>query len=137
MRMVRALIGAALLAVWSAPVGAQTPPDELADSSARMVRACKASMQGDRSECACVAGYFAAHLPEDTFHILSEANRFIDGNGEVADPAGAQAALQAARVRLGISQTRFDAIMAEFQQLDPVGKRADRVCIRAAAEASK
>jgi hypothetical protein len=133
MRMVRALIGAALLAVWSAPVGAQTPPDELADSSARMVRACKASMRGDQSECACVAGYFAAQLPEDTFHILSETNRFIDGNGEVADPAG----LQAARVRLGISQTRFDAIMVEFQQLDPVGKRADRVCIRAANEASK
>lgn len=127
--MKRLIIAAAVLfAAPFAPASAQQAGAPGA-AATEVYNWCLTLETGSVSECSCVAGFYAGATDADEFQIFAASLRFSNANGEVADIPGLQAALAARKAELGLTDARFNAIIAGFRAYDKLGEKADSICM--------
>lgn len=76
-----------------------------------------------------MAGFFGGRLAEDEFLIVAALNPHIGPTGEIADLTAAHQSMFAARDAAGISETRFNEVVARLSTLDVDGQYGDRICL--------
>jgi|GEM_PF-2159732 len=131
------LAATALLFIPLMPAGAeqQTPR---AATAQRIFNWCMRLPTGSQSECGCVAGYYAAATADDEFLIVGAMVDFITPEGTISDNDAMTASVLAQKAASGITDDRFDEIIAGFATFDQLGDKADGIClpVEAAANAS-
>ena len=82
-----------------------------------------------RTECACTVGFYGGRLKADEFRLVSVLNRHLAPDGQLVDPAAALVDMRSEARALGMSDARYEEIMARFATMDQDGAYGDQVCV--------
>ncbi len=127
----RALIAAAAAAIVVGVSGLAhgVGNESLALSSSQIYDACIANNQGPPLECACMAGFYGGRLQADEYRLIAVLNRFVGPGGAVTDMPGAQNAIRAEAIAIGMTDQRFSQVMQRFATMEVDGAYGDQVCM--------
>ncbi len=102
--------------------------ETLPESASQMYDSCVANGLS-RTECACTVGFYGGRLKADEFRLVSVLNRHLAPDGQIVDPANALEELRSEARALGVSDARYEDIMARFSTMDQDGIYGDQVCV--------
>lgn len=120
----------AIAALLLAPIPtAVAQTSDISAAGKRVYDWCRRSAQGSVSECSCVSGFYAGATEPDEFQMIAAMVDHIGPNGDVPDMNAMQAAMQAAKVNLKLTDTRYNELIQRFLKFEELGAKGDSICV--------